>query len=80
MALDTTFGFITYDKFRKFWISITPFDSASVSTDLRIGLLVIKRILMVEVAKSVITADKEFIKDPLSIWYRFLDFYKFGIM
>jgi hypothetical protein len=48
-------------------VSIVPFEGTSVPASLSIGLIQLKRILMVGVAKSVITADKEFIKDPVSI-------------
>jgi len=76
LALDTTFGYLTYQNFRRSWISNLTYEELNCPPTLSIGLFELKRILLGGLASSVFKGDLPLMRDPLKVVvYNFEDSY-----
>lgn len=64
LALDITFNYITYENFKKAWISNVNYEELHCPPNLKIGLFELKRILIGGLASSVFKGDLPIFKRP----------------
>lgn len=65
LALDKTFGYLTYSEFRKTWVSNVTYEELCCPSNLSIGLFELKRILIGGLASSVFKGDLPLMRRPV---------------
>jgi hypothetical protein len=80
LALDQSFGYLTYQNFRRFWLLINKNDDIVVPSNLSIGLLKFKRILIGGIASHVSANDAALMSNLWDrLWNQFFESYKVGL-
>jgi hypothetical protein len=80
LALDHSFGYLTYQNFRRFWLLINKNDDIVVPSNLSIGLLKFKRILIGGIASHVSANDAALMNNLWDqLWSQFFESYKVGL-
>lgn len=80
LALDHSFNYLTYQTFRRFWLLINKNDDIVVPSNLSIGLLKFKRILIGGIASHVSSNDAALMNNLWDrLWNQFFESYKAGL-